>query len=133
MNAAIFASRSARSGKLATASRLRRMIENHCSTWFIHEQWTGVKCIWKRGCRASHARTSLPLCVITLSQTRWMAVMCGGGSAPDPLDQLDEFELALAPAADADDLAGPGVEGGEQVERSPARVLVLQVDRNEGG
>ena len=29
--------------KSAMRKRLRWKILNHCSTWFIHEQWTGVK------------------------------------------------------------------------------------------
>jgi hypothetical protein len=45
--------------------------ENHRTTWFIHEQCTGVKCICKRGCIASHARTSLP-----------MPGACVGGGGP---------------------------------------------------
>jgi hypothetical protein len=43
MKARILDSRSGRSAKLGIFSRLRCRIENHCSTWFIHEQCTGVK------------------------------------------------------------------------------------------
>ena len=42
MNFSILAAKSARSAKLGATSRLRRRIENYCSTWFIQEQWTGV-------------------------------------------------------------------------------------------
>jgi hypothetical protein len=39
---------------------LRRIIwsvkkPNQRSTWLIHDEPVGVKCMWKRGCRASQA------------------------------------------------------------------------------
>src|SRR6202167_4682321 len=45
MKARTRSSRVSRSAKLGAVMRLRCRTENHCSTWFIHEQCTGVKCI----------------------------------------------------------------------------------------
>src|SRR5580658_1977131 len=45
MKARTRSSRVSRSAKLGAVMRLRCRMENHCSTWFIHEQCTGVKCI----------------------------------------------------------------------------------------
>ena len=36
---------------------------NRRSTWLIQDEYVGVKCTWKRGCRASHARTLASLWV----------------------------------------------------------------------
>ena len=41
------------------------------------------------------------------------------------LEQLDEFDLPFAFAEDAEDPAGARIEGGEQIERAFANVLVL--------
>ena len=46
------------------------------------------------------------------------------------LQEGEVLDLALAAGGDPVDLAGAGVEGGEQVGRASARVLVLDLDRS---
>ena len=53
-----------------------------------------------------------------------------GCAVIDLLQQFDELDLALALAADANDLASAGIEASEQVESASASVFVLDVDRN---
>jgi hypothetical protein len=43
MNSLHFACRSANEAKSAIRNRLRCRIENHCFTWFSHEQCSSVK------------------------------------------------------------------------------------------
>jgi hypothetical protein len=51
----------------------------------------------------------------------------------DLLEELDELDHPLAAAADADDLTGPRVERGQQVERARANVLVLDANGHAVG
>ena len=70
-------SRARQFSKSEMARALRWRMLNHCSTWFIHEQCTGGKCSWKRGCSASQALATMLLCTRRLSSTRWTNVSSG--------------------------------------------------------
>src|SRR4051794_29430192 len=54
----------------------------------------------------------------------------GGDGPVEVLQEGEVLDLALAPGGHPVDAAGAGVEGGEQVGRPRATVLVLDLDRS---
>lgn len=50
---------------------------NQRSTWLIHDEPVGVKCMWKRGCLVSQSLIALVLWVARFSQIRWTSKLLG--------------------------------------------------------
>ena len=65
---------------VCAAADLSARKPNHRSTWLIQEEPVGVKCMWKRGCLASHVLIAGVLWVSTprITSSASCAVCCAG-------------------------------------------------------
>ena len=96
---------------------------NQRSTRLIQEAPVGVKCRWKRGCRASQRWMGGVLWVAGVVEDQ-MHVEPAGTRRSIVVEELPELEGAMPPMALADDLPVLDVEGGEERGGAVAHVVV---------